>query len=202
MSVLKDFDIERLKADFGLRYLVELGTGDGDGVDCVKDMGFDHVYSVESRHKPALKVALLHSLRQDITIIHARTSRGLLEVLEEIPAEAPSLFWIDSCYPGCDAGQLFDAPERTGGVPLRIERDLRQILAARPAGRDVILIDDLFLYDDDAYQGPFPVDAPKIPAAYRSLAFIEPLLKDSHALHVVMTGGGTLCAFPLNPKMA
>ena len=202
MAALRDFNIGRLKADFGLRYLVELGTGDGDGVEFVKDLGFEHVHSVESQHKPALKVALRHSQRQDITIIHARTSRGLLEALEEIPADAPTLFWIDSCYSGCDTRQLFDVPERTGGVPLRIERDLRQILAARSQGADIIMMDDLFLYDDDAYQGPFPENPPNIPPQYRSVAFMEPLLSKSHRLEVIMSGGGTLVALPLHPKTA
>jgi hypothetical protein len=132
----------QLKADFGLRHLVEVGTGNGDGVELAAALGFDHIHSIESQHKLALKTALRHSARQDITVIHGRSEKGLREALTEVPADAPVLFWLDIDYAGADARLQADPDAR-------LERELRLIASLRDVSKDVFLVDDVTFYKGD-----------------------------------------------------
>lgn len=142
MGSLGDFNLAGLKADFGLRHLVEVGMGNGAGVDLAASLGFDHVHSIESQHKLALATALRHSSRQDITVIHGRGEKGLKEALAEVPGDAPTLFWLDYDYEGADA-RLKSDPDA------RLERELRLLASLRDLSKDVLLVDDLVLFQSD-----------------------------------------------------
>jgi len=170
LGTLGDFNLNGLKADFGLRHLVEVGTGSGAAVDLAAPLGFDHIHSIDSQHKLALATALRHSARQDITVIHARSEKGLKEALEDIPATAPTLFWLDIDYPGADARLQADPDAR-------LERELRLICGLRSMGQDVLLVDDLSLYKGD-------------------LAFVAELLGATHMIDRSPQGTGVLIAIP------
>lgn len=142
MGSLNDFNLMGLKADFHLRHLVEVGMGEGAGVDLAAGLGFDHIHSIESQHKLALTTALRHSARQDITVIHGRSEKGLKEALAEVPADAPTLFWLDIDYAGADVRLQADPDAR-------LERELRLITSLRDVSKDVFLVDDLTLYKGD-----------------------------------------------------
>jgi len=169
VGALGDFNLNGLKADFGLRHLVGVGNGDGAWVDAAADLGFDHIHTIESQHKLALQTALRHSSRQDITMIHARSEKGLREALEEVSAGAPTLFWLDIDYPGADA-RLQAEPDA------RLERELRLIASLRDMSRDVLLVDDLSFYQGD-------------------LGFIAAVLPD-HQIERSPQGTGVLIAIP------
>jgi len=122
MGVLATIDLARLVADFGCRYFVEFGTGDGAGIARAGDLAFEHAYSIEPSHGLAIKAAFRHAECQTMTIIHGRAERGWREVSPEIPADAPVLFVFN--------------PQT---LP---ERDLAMLADARDLRRDVLLVDD------------------------------------------------------------
>ena len=116
MGALSDFDLAALIAAYGGRYLVETGAGKGDGVEEALRHDFLQVYAIESAHKLALDVALRHSENHKLTVIHARSEKGLREALEEMEPGLPAIFW------------------------LKDPQELRVLASLRDLSRDVFLI--------------------------------------------------------------
>lgn len=187
LGVLSDFDLARMIADFGSRFLIETGTGEGVDIEFAKTFRFEHVYSIETSLTLAIKVAFRNAQNQKMTIIHGRSERGLKEALEEIPQDAPVIFWMDT------------QPTFESHVPPSpLERELRLISRLRDTSRDIFLIDDLRLYEDGAFEdGPCPVDQ-LAPPTFRDLHFVEDILGATHQVNRMIQRTGYLCAFPAN----
>ena len=183
MGVLSDFDLRHLITDFDCELLVEAGSGEGLGVDAAAPLDFKQIFAIEPQHTAALATALRHAANHKVTVIHAKIASGLKEVLSEMPADRPAIFWLAAHHPGAD------------GRP-QLEAQLRLIAERRDIGRDVILIDHLRLYEDGVYdEGPFP-EPHKPRAEFRHLRFLEPLLGHSHQIERSRRRTGYLCAYP------
>ncbi len=195
MGVLSDFDLAGLISDYGCRFLIETGTGPGKNVELAAQHTFDQIYSIETKHALALQAGLRFSKNAMITIIHAKNERGLRESLEEIPGDAPVVYWLAAhapgpefrTDPGGDANQVLRLP---------LERELRLLAELRDISRDVFLIDDLRLYEDGGYEdGPCPAD--QRPAAiFRHTRFIDDVLGMTHRIERSLRRTGYLCAYP------
>jgi hypothetical protein len=196
MGVLADFDLERLIADRGCRYLVETGTGAGRGVEFAARHDFIQIYSIEIMHKLALDVALRFAADPKVTIIHGKSERGIKEALAEIPAQAPVIFWLDAHYPGADFRLAAYDAEKNHDVRLPLERELRLVAQLRDISRDVFLIDDLRIYEDGPYdEGACP--AVSLPAPeLRHLRFVDDILGPTHLIERLYRRTGYLCAYP------
>jgi hypothetical protein len=187
VGVLSDFDLARMIADFGCRFLIETGTGEGVDIEFAKNFPFEHVYSIEKSLTLAIKVAFRNAQNQRMTIIHGRSERGIKDALEEIPQDAPVIFWLDT-QPTFD----HDLP------PSPLERELRLISRLRDTSRDIFIVDDLRLYEDGAFEeGPCPVDQ-VAPPPFRDLHFVEDILGATHQVSRLTQRTGYLCAFPAN----
>ncbi|PKU25971.1 hypothetical protein CWS72_02175 [Telmatospirillum siberiense] len=183
---MSDFQLERLIADYGCRFFVETGTGEGVDAEFAATFAFDHVYSIEKVHGLAIKVAFRNARNLKMTVVHAQAERGLKMVLDEIPPHAPVLFWMDT-EPSFDASQ--------SSSPL--ERDLRLIASLRDVVGDVFLIDDLRLYESGVFEdGPCPVEA-MAPSGQRNLDFVEDIFGKTHHLQRLARQTGYLCAYPI-----
>jgi hypothetical protein len=199
MGVLADFDLSGLIADYGCRHLVETGTGVGRGVDEALKHDFRQIFSIEIMHKLALEVALRHSAEHRVTIIHGKSEKGLLEALAEIPPAEPALFWLDAHYPGADFRLATYDSEKNHDIRLPLERELRLLAANRDIGGDVILIDDLRIYEDADYdEGPCPDHSLPAPE-FRHLRFVDEILGKTHRIERSTRRTGYLCAYPLKP---
>ncbi len=185
MGELSDFQLDRLIADYGCRFLIETGTGEGVDIEFAGTFPFEHVYSIEKSHKLAITVAFRNAMNQKMTIIHGHAERGLKMVLEEIPLEVPVMFWLDT-HPTFEDAQP--------SSPL--ERELRVIAGLRDTARDIFIVDDLRLYEDGAFEdGPCPPDL-AAPSAFRDLHFVEDILGATHQVNRLVRRTGYLCAFP------
>ncbi|MDR3441306.1 hypothetical protein [Telmatospirillum sp.] len=179
MGTLSDFNLTRMIADFGSRFLVETGTGSGKDAEFAADFAFEQVYSIEESQKRAIKVAFHNARRRNLTVLHSRNERGLKDVLNEIPIDAPVIYWLDS-HPS----------------PHDLECDLRLIATLRNIARDIFLIDDLRTYEAGDYDdGPASIDE-MVPPARRNLAFVDEILGQTHLVNRLSQRTGYLCAFP------
>lgn len=185
MGTLSDFDLGRIIADFGSRFLVETGTGKGTDVSFAGTFPFEHVYSIEKSHGLAIQVAFRNASNQRMSIIHDHAERGLEIALGEIPAEAPVIFWMNT-HPSF-GGDARSSP---------LDRELRLIAGLRDVSKDVFLIDDLRLYEDGPYgDGSCPAEQ-MAPPQLRDLHFVDDILGPTHGITRLFQRTGYLCAFP------
>lgn len=202
MGVLADFDLTKMITDYGTRYLVETGTGIGRGVEEAVKHDFLQVFSIEIMHNLALDVALRFADNPMVTIIHGKSEKGLREALEEIPGDAPAIFWLDAHYPGADFRMANYDSEKNHDLRLPLERELRLLAEGRDIDGDVFLIDDLRIYEDAAYdEGPCAAAALPAPE-FRHVRFVDEILGATHRIERSTQRTGYLCAYPLRPRGA
>ena len=196
MGVLSDFNLDRLITQYGCRNFVETGTGIGQGVEFATGCAFERIASIEIIHKLALDVAIRFAKNHTVTIINAKSARGLKEALDEMPPDQPILFWLDARFPGADYGlKPYDA-ERDETLRLPLESEIRTLAGLRDLGRDLFLINELRLYEDADYEdGPVSLD--RLPSAgNRHLRFIDEILGATHRFERSLRRTGSLCAYP------
>ena len=176
MGVLAHFDVGGLAARHGLLHFVETGTGRGDGLAHAARFGFRTLRSCES--VPALATAAVSAFASDRRVtIHVGNSLEFLRFVlcEDIPADEPVLFWLDAHFPGADYGIGTYGSEPDENVRLPLPSELAEIAARRPQARDVILVDDLRIWQDGPYgSGNLPANVrPWCPKARDSSFFLR-----------------------------
>ena len=156
----------------GCRTFFETGTGIGDGIKYASYFAFERLWSVEIH--PDIAATARERFADDprIEILNQTSEEALAKVLPTVPRDRPMLFWLDAHFPGADFGlaSYTDEPDVDRRLPL--ERELALIAKLRHPCRDVLLIDDLRIYEDGPYeQGPIPDDAQTLPPERRNIDF-------------------------------
>jgi hypothetical protein len=151
MGTLAHFDVGALMARYGLLHFVETGTGRGEGLAHAARFGFRTLRSCES--VPVLAQAAQEAFASDSRVsVYSGHSRNFLDhVCADTPIGEPILFWLDAHFPGADYGLAGYGAEPDENMRLPLPQELVTIAAKRPQARDVILIDDLRIWQD----GPF-----------------------------------------------
>lgn len=182
MGNLSHFDLARWPQ---CKHFVETGYGNGAGLDYA--LTFPHFESLTEIEIDSAKIRRDHQENPRVAIIGG-DSGETLEV-GTCGITSPILFWLDAHYaPGFDGGE---------GRPIDypLVRELAGILAHRP-GHDVILIDDLNIYE--AHRGdhvPNPERAAEFAALLERFAITHSATRD-------IVDEGYLALEPLAPKLA
>lgn len=149
MGTIADFDINALIDKYSLSAFVETGTGTGDSLRHAMGFPFLEIHSCES-HKRTFD-ALSGAVPRDPRL-HLENLTSELFLKKILGTVGRALIFLDAHFTGSYAGIPIDPSEKT---PLG---DELQIIAAirRPSG-DVIIIDDLRIYENGPFQnGEYP----------------------------------------------
>ena len=162
MGSLFRFQLQPMIEAYGLKTFVETGTGRGDSLAwAANSQSFELLLSCEI--EPLLAAGAIARFNEDQRVSIARMDSRCFVSLFARSNLPPALIWLDAHYPGAGFGLgEYDAemPEERR-LPLR--RELEEIAAHRP-GTDVVIIDDLRIYETGDYEdGPLPDDAPGNP---------------------------------------
>lgn len=197
MGHLRVFDLSALRLRYGCRHFVETGTGTGDSLAYAACSKFDSLFSIEIH--PEIAAAARSKLQKDtrIRIEVGKSGDVLPELLAHLPPEEPILFWLDAHFPGADFGLARYDAEPNLQVRLPLEQELEIIRSIRPGGDDVILIDDLRIYE----QGPFtngniPDWAQTLAPDMRHVRFVDRLFTESHLIERRYEDEGYLVLLP------
>lgn len=148
MGDIKIFDINDIKTKFNLKTFFETGTLYGDTVDYYKNT-FEQLFTVEIDKDLATSAIQRFKSTSNINVYWGSSVQGLKDLLPTISTNI--LFWLDAHFPGADAHKVSYDAEKDQDTRLPLEKELHTILELRPENKDVIIIDDLWLYED----GPF-----------------------------------------------
>ena len=141
---LSDF-IEKYK----INIFVESGTADGAGLRYVyTNSKFKNYYSSEINEKVYNNVKQYFP-EENVHLFFGDTITELPKMLDLVPQEDVILFWLDAHLPEF-SDPTFKASSTQARIPLK--KELEVIKSKRKKNHDVIICDDLRIYED----GPFP----------------------------------------------
>jgi hypothetical protein len=173
MGTLRFFNLQPLLEQFGCRILFETGTGLGDAVKYASYFRLDRLISVEINAQLAEHAREAVGRDPRVRIFCDTSETVLRSVLPQIPKSTPILFWLDAHFPGADYGLGEYQGEANPDLRLPLQRELATIAELRAGARDVLLLDDLRVYEDGEYgQGPCPAEALP-PAGARNLDCLQ-----------------------------
>jgi hypothetical protein len=205
MSALRDIPLEPIIHRNGTKIFFETGTGLGSGLMRMiqPEYGFNMLISCDIDKDLASHSKKSFSFDQRVNVFHEEGPAVLRNILPQLPLNVPILYWLDSHFQNADYN-LGDNPLVThtdSGVPdVRLpawnEIKLIKELRIDRGARDVIMLDDVMLYDDqDRYEDSIArLDKAKpgsVPPEYRqilrrTLELLGPTHK--HTLHTIAQG--------------
>ena len=149
MGDLRIFDLNKLKYQFGLTVFVETGTLFGAGVDYALET-FDIVHSIEIDEDLVNQAKEKYKNNDKVTIHQGHSPTVLAELLLKL--DGAILFWLDAHFPGADshAAGYLDEKDMNKRLPLELELEAIKIHAL--AHNDVIIIDDMWLYESGDFE--------------------------------------------------
>lgn len=196
MGTLRHFLLDRFIEKYGTTTFVETGTGGGDGLLYASEFSFTKLFSTEIHEKIHLKAKSNFESDKRITLILDDSAHALDALLAGLPPEIPILFWLDAHFPGADYKLAAYDGEANGDIRLPLEREIKAILQRRPLRRDVLLIDDLRLYEEgDFAHGNLPESLADV-RPQGGLNFVTEAFWPSHFIHRDYTREGYLTLVP------
>lgn len=195
MGSIKRFNVARLRDQYKLQYFFETGTWKGDGLAYAAKTGFKKLYSSEIIDSIAKEAEKRFKHDKRIKIITDASTNALKNFLPEI--DASCMFWLDAHFPGAEEGlQEYNATkEETVKLPLHVELEI--IAARKNLFNDVILIDDLRIYEEGDFEsGNMPAHI--LRPANKALDFVHDLFSDTHTINKSYRSEGYLYLLPKN----
>jgi hypothetical protein len=149
MGELRIFDIQQLMDDFALRAFVESGTGYGFGLYHASGFPFEQLHSIEivQTEVDRLKQAFVNEGR--VKLYCGPSPEILRRILPAINCNI--LFWLDAHFPGAQFDSTRYDAETDLEKRLPLQRELEAIRDLRGGYRDLIIIDDLWIYEENDY---------------------------------------------------
>jgi len=150
MGAIQIFDIGGLLKSTDITTFIESGTLYGDAIASMLeyDPGFDSLHSIEIIEELAETAKKRFEDVDKVHIHHGHSVDVLSKILPDI--ESNALFWLDAHFPGGDSmhHSYDDVFERDIKIPL--ERELDVISSRVGKYQDILIIDDLWVYEDCA----------------------------------------------------
>ena len=181
MGHVQAFNIPQLIADFNLDIYIETGTGIGDSLSHALKHPFKHFYSIEM-DKGLYDQAIKLFQHPNLKIINGLSSNILPEILPKIASDTRVLFFLDAHFPEADFGNAPDRYRKSvskyGKDALPLEEELRIIKNIRIENKDVIIIDDVWVYEDGPFEGGNWSERPFVNSG--DMSFVGKIFDDTH----------------------
>lgn len=197
MGSITRFDLTTLIREHGLKAFIETGTGTGASIQHARGFPFDIIGTCECEHDLARDA--MRNFRHDSRIeVFQQDSVTFLHMACRLMNQSyPILFWLDAHFPGADYGLRTYAAEEDADRRLPMERELEQIITWRRRNRDVIICDDLRIYEDGPYaHGNLPTDLRHLCPADRNIDFVFQLMGQTHHIERLYEHEGYLLMTP------
>lgn len=150
MGDLKIFELQNFKHNFDLTAFVETGTFRGEGTLHASHY-FDQVYTIEIDEEMYNNTKNNLKHKSNIHFLLGNSADVIEELSNKINAN--TLFWLDAHFPGADAHKVPYNHEKDPHKRIPLENELKSIHKNRVGKyNDVLIIDDLWLYEDGPFQ--------------------------------------------------
>jgi hypothetical protein len=199
MGAIYAFNIKQLIEHYQLSTYIETGTGAGVSLQHALLYPFHKFFSVEMD---------FHLYEQAYTTYNANNvsiklgkSKDLLpEILGDPGIKGNILFFLDAHFPEADFGSSLDTDRYAKSIQtyaedaLPLKKELEAIKKFRADKPDVIIIDDLRIYEDNNYEDGNWLERPKYSIGGRD--FVTDIFERTHNIEVVLKHQGYLLITP------
>ncbi len=193
MGRLSRFDLKRIIKEYKTTNLFETGTFWGDGVAYASQFQFNKIISVEIIPEIARKAKARFAEVAIVDIVEADSVSALGKQLPLLKGN--TVFWLDAHFPGADAKLADYASGEDGQFRLPLNKELELINKYRKCFQDVLILDDLRVYEDGPFQnGLVPPDA--MPGGERSIDFVYQYFESTHYIFKSFLDEGYVLLFP------
>ena len=183
---------------YGIKNFVETGTGLAEVVRAVHDVDSSlTIHTIEVVPEIYEQNNIRFSYLKKVNWHLGESAQILSEVVPTL--EGNTLFWMDAHFPGADVGLSSYGDEKDIDKRLPLRKELETILENRDVSNDVIVIDDLRIYED----GPFETGNWNERSKYGGdgIEFIEKLFEDTHYVGRSYNAQGFVILFPVAKEM-
>lgn len=147
MGCISIFDLKNAQDRNKTPYFIETGTLYGEGVDYAIKQGFETIHSIEIEPVLAQQAKEKFKAFPNVTIHEGNSFEVLEELLPTIKDSAT--FWLDAHFPGADAHmKTYESClslDKDTNLPL--EREIELISKRNSNYKDVLIVDDLWIYE-------------------------------------------------------
>ena len=177
MGTLTKYSLRNVPCDV----LVETGTGSGASLmHALRSGRFRQLFSVEIHKESADKARQLFRGYPQVKIYNSDSESALRDIFMRVQPSDRLFFFLDAHFPGEFDAQFqgYDdmVPDR---VTLPLEHELALIQAHRPTSQDLIVVDDLRLYEQGPFErGNLASGFANMPDAIRNLDFLPRIFPD------------------------
>ncbi|HEX8357249.1 MAG TPA: hypothetical protein VF610_07565 [Segetibacter sp.] len=193
MGSLRRFDLNKIIDRHNISYLFETGTWKGDGIAYANKFPFKKIFSTEIMPSIAEAAKKRFSNNQRVEIMEGNSIDILEKKLPEIDGNC--LFWLDAHFPGAEE-KIKDYNEfEEEDVKLPLKKEIELIKSLRKNYNDLILVDDLRIYEDGPYQsGNTPENI--YPPSIRNIDFVYKEFEETHSIKRSYNNEGYLLIIP------
>jgi hypothetical protein len=194
MGELFFFPLGDLLRQFSAESFFETGTGFGLGVQTARIFPFKRIWSVDIMVDEIRRLAPAFSSDPRVHLLAGRSTDALVHVLPK--AEGNMIFWLDAHFPGAHHWKQGYNAERDIDTRLPLERELALIKQYRPGKPDVILIDDLRIYEKDNFQWGNMSDVGQGGLEKLDSSFLYSMFAETHVARRFLNHSGYLALVP------
>jgi hypothetical protein len=193
MGRIKRFNLKKLAELTHAQYFFETGTWKGDGLAYAGKYNFKKLYSSEII--PSIAERAKERFKNDprVTIINDSSINSLKQYINNLDDNC--IFWLDAHFPGAEEGlnDYNETPDEEIKLPL--QKELEVIAMRKNKYADIILIDDLRIYETGPFtSGNLPENV--LPPEVRTIDFAQRLFEGTHDIHKSFADEGYLYMVP------
>jgi hypothetical protein len=195
MGRIKRFNLQKFIDQSNAKFFFETGTWKGDGLAYASKYNFDKLYSSEIIPSVAKKAVERFKDNKRVIIINDTSVNALERFSQDLKGNC--IYWLDAHFPGAEEG-LNDYNEfQDENVKLPLQKELEIISARKNTYSDIILIDDLRIYETGSFEsGNLPENV--LPPSMRTIQFAYSLFESTHEILKSFKDEGYLLILPKN----
>lgn len=177
LGSLKKYSINSVPCNI----FVETGTGRGASLKhALAASIFDKIYSIEIHQQSAEEAQKAFNKYPQVKVFNSTSEDGLVKVFELLKPNDRVFFYLDAHFPGEFSNEFAGyTGTELSDLALPLERELALIKEYRKEKRDIIVIDDLRLYEQGPYEsGNLAEGFVNISSDKRNIDFVYRLFGD------------------------
>lgn len=156
MGALYHHDVENIIKKYNILNYIETGTGEGACLSHALKFNFNLLYSVEIYQQIYDLAIKKFENNHNCHILKGNSFEVLPSVLNQV--EGNCLFFLDAHFPGADFHYETYTSVSDYNTRLPLKKELDAIKSNRDISKDVFIIDDLRVYEDNNYtDGNWPL---------------------------------------------